>query len=701
MTLDEDSTLQWEPQAGSAELAIALTYHFPLEKGVEKKMQAATRQFFKQKAITLIVTAKSTEDVTQSEIDAPPKTILQSTDQNSEKADFSQPGGHREQLDGAGLPESNAASVDCSVLEHLSVMPSQASTANALKFVNWDPKKQKQGTKRPYQEEEKAKVTENRGFVCDRHRRQKKKCDPGKCSMNGQNPGQANDFRLRIPTPEALFCPPPKGTSNWVSNSEGPTGGELPTLMVPTQATASTLHNDSSASSMVIPLKATQSRPEAYSRTSTDHNFRSWTAKTMGEMGAASGAKGAEVIGSYSGIVGPNHPERGFHQNCEDGLDPSWFDSGLFGVDSYLFGGSMLSPNMNAGPGNSAMATCYTPPKAAWNSERAGMKMQDLNSSIQDPFSFQADNSNVAGSRDQTGNLNGSWDGPSSSSDKSLRNGERDCGEHMNVLSEHVNAPISLGSATKPPGSIQHSAADSPSGLTRRICCTYFRLNVTFVLEVKLTMRTYRFMSQVRDIMAERIGTYAASHLRFLYDGNRISPGDGETIADLYFLEDGGTIDLHPEQIGGGGPLFCLSEAKVLEIETGDATTLPEPRKIPPRTSQRCLRSSTVHLRDSNKSLTSSMDHDGHNSPVHGINRGPHLCTIAGCIRSRGSGYRYAGHLKTHLLQKHPNLSLDGKSVSKTSLESCELPLTTKQRCLRSYTAKLRSVSESVLCSVS
>jgi hypothetical protein len=175
MTLDEDSTLQWEPQAGSAELAIALTYHFPLEKGVEKKMQAATRQFFKQKVITLIVTAKSTEDVAQSEIDAPPKTILQSTDQNSEKADFSQPGGYGEQLDGAGLPESNAASVDRSVLEHLSVMPSQASTANALKFVNWDPKKQKQGTKRPYQEEEKAKVTENRGLVCDRHRRQKKK----------------------------------------------------------------------------------------------------------------------------------------------------------------------------------------------------------------------------------------------------------------------------------------------------------------------------------------------------------------------------------------------------------------------------------------------------------------------------------------------------------------------------------------------
>lgn len=456
-------------------------------------MQAATRQFFKQKAITLIVTAKSTEDVTQSEIDAPLKTILQSTDQNPEKADFSQPGGAGEQLDGAGLLESNAASVGCSVLEHLSVMPSQASTPNALKFVNWDPKKQKQGTKRPYQEDEKAKVTENRGFVCDRHRRQKKKvrelktpqllqgadraqCDPGKCSMNGQNPVQANDVRLRIPTPEALFCPPPKGTSNWVSNSEGPMGGELPTLMAPTQATTSTLHNDSSAS---------------------------------------------------SGLVGPNDPERGFHQNREDGFDTSWFDSGLFVGDPYLFGDSMLSPNMNAGPRNSAMATWYTLPKAAWNSERAGMEMQDLNSGIRDPFSFQTDNSNVAGSRDQTGNLNGSWDGPSSSSDKALRNGERDCGEHMNILSEHVNAPISLGSATKPPGSIQHSAADSPSGLTRRICCTYTGLNVTFVLEVKLTMRTYKFMSKVRDIMAERIGTYAASHLRFCHDGNRISPVDG------------------------------------------------------------------------------------------------------------------------------------------------------------------------------
>jgi hypothetical protein len=40
-------TLQWDPLAGSQELALALSYHFPQEKDVESKMGAAVKSFLR------------------------------------------------------------------------------------------------------------------------------------------------------------------------------------------------------------------------------------------------------------------------------------------------------------------------------------------------------------------------------------------------------------------------------------------------------------------------------------------------------------------------------------------------------------------------------------------------------------------------------------------------------------------------------
>ncbi|KAG4427225.1 hypothetical protein IFR05_017293, partial [Cadophora sp. M221] len=44
----KDYTLQWEPPVGSKDLAIALSYHFPLETSMERKMRAATKKFLKE-----------------------------------------------------------------------------------------------------------------------------------------------------------------------------------------------------------------------------------------------------------------------------------------------------------------------------------------------------------------------------------------------------------------------------------------------------------------------------------------------------------------------------------------------------------------------------------------------------------------------------------------------------------------------------
>jgi hypothetical protein len=45
-----DHTLQWNPPQGSKELAIALSYHYPLERDLESKMRAATKKFLKAEA---------------------------------------------------------------------------------------------------------------------------------------------------------------------------------------------------------------------------------------------------------------------------------------------------------------------------------------------------------------------------------------------------------------------------------------------------------------------------------------------------------------------------------------------------------------------------------------------------------------------------------------------------------------------------
>ncbi|KAH9207602.1 hypothetical protein DL95DRAFT_468532 [Leptodontidium sp. 2 PMI_412] len=44
----KDYTLKWEPPAGSKDLTVALSYHFPLETSMESKMRASTKKFLKE-----------------------------------------------------------------------------------------------------------------------------------------------------------------------------------------------------------------------------------------------------------------------------------------------------------------------------------------------------------------------------------------------------------------------------------------------------------------------------------------------------------------------------------------------------------------------------------------------------------------------------------------------------------------------------
>jgi hypothetical protein len=120
ITHGPDKALCWDPPADSEELAIALSYHFPAEKSLKRKMQAATEKFLRK-------------DV--------PKRIVDRTAQKPR----------------AVPPISEAIpgllSFDVTTLEEVKM-------------------KRK---RRAYEKVERVKVGSNRGNACEIHRRQKLK----------------------------------------------------------------------------------------------------------------------------------------------------------------------------------------------------------------------------------------------------------------------------------------------------------------------------------------------------------------------------------------------------------------------------------------------------------------------------------------------------------------------------------------------
>lgn len=139
----DDHTLQWTPPVGSKELAVALSYHFPLEKDLKSKMQAATKIFLYKEQQSL---SRQVEQVKSS-------CAEQST--------------MRQQL--------STAPTGSSMAPDLEIRPTVAPT---LRILTWDSEMKEFNPRikrRRYEKDERAKVTANRGFACETHRRQKMK----------------------------------------------------------------------------------------------------------------------------------------------------------------------------------------------------------------------------------------------------------------------------------------------------------------------------------------------------------------------------------------------------------------------------------------------------------------------------------------------------------------------------------------------
>ncbi|KAL5317969.1 hypothetical protein ACEPPN_015073 [Leptodophora sp. 'Broadleaf-Isolate-01'] len=198
----KDYTLQWHPEVGSKELAVALSYHFPLETTMERKMRAATKKFLKEEKRKVEISSghsgldtaglapvaeESAEGTTSGQLPSkeslpelsiePNNTDLWVNDQASSSSPdtVSKP-------KPADLQENTKSEVAEPKVPHPS--PERAFP-KILSWVRGVDNKEPKRRKRRYGMLEAAEVAANRGNACDDHRKRKVKCKPESCPNNG------------------------------------------------------------------------------------------------------------------------------------------------------------------------------------------------------------------------------------------------------------------------------------------------------------------------------------------------------------------------------------------------------------------------------------------------------------------------------------------------------------------------------------
>lgn len=195
-----DKTLDWEPPVGSPELAIALSYYFPLEKDLANKMRAAIKDFLKSQAKRQYKRGE-TQSISQEQIlsssvrpqissSVPTAKGLgtlqksaQSVAPGQAATNFdSQSVGNYNQT-ATRIPNGDQAHALNSAQRHgkdpLGIRSAPLAkdidtTVDSLQILSWSPEGCHR-KKRPYEEVEKAQVAANRGYACEAHRRRKAK----------------------------------------------------------------------------------------------------------------------------------------------------------------------------------------------------------------------------------------------------------------------------------------------------------------------------------------------------------------------------------------------------------------------------------------------------------------------------------------------------------------------------------------------
>ena len=168
ISVAEDGTLQWDPPAGSQELALALSYHYPVERDVAGKMRAAVKTFLRARRRAESGGGLSGEH--PSGKSRPKGGGLEGVKE-----------ANGVEKNGNGNARSQSSKTEESLHDSKKAVNKDSAAVTAkggLEVLIWDPKLKgvkRQGRKRPYEKVEGAKVAANRGYVCDEHRRQKMK----------------------------------------------------------------------------------------------------------------------------------------------------------------------------------------------------------------------------------------------------------------------------------------------------------------------------------------------------------------------------------------------------------------------------------------------------------------------------------------------------------------------------------------------
>ncbi|PQE31997.1 hypothetical protein CJF32_00001599 [Rutstroemia sp. NJR-2017a WRK4] len=181
ISYNDDHTLRWDPPAGSKELSIALSYHFPLERDLGSKMQAATRKFLRAER--------------QKEVENPNGDALENTSTDAVRSavdadtQVMRPSMHASESSFHMRSSSNASNRN------------SLPESRTIQFLTWDADMKEfspRVKKRRYDKDERVKVAANRGFACARHRKQKMKCDPERCSRNKQRLHSLEDMASQM-----------------------------------------------------------------------------------------------------------------------------------------------------------------------------------------------------------------------------------------------------------------------------------------------------------------------------------------------------------------------------------------------------------------------------------------------------------------------------------------------------------------------
>jgi hypothetical protein len=202
-----DHTLEWDPPRGSKELALALSYHFPMEKDLESKMKAATKKFLKAEAKKRPLSLSSMLQKTRAAVARAGRRVRSEKQKDFQSASTSKPHQRHSELDEE--PEQTVSNELRNEMESQLLGNSQSTlrttpadqyatsgqysefsvptsslkqvqqpSAAPLEILKWDSGVNpflKRRKKRQYGKEERAKVAANRGNACADHKRKKMK----------------------------------------------------------------------------------------------------------------------------------------------------------------------------------------------------------------------------------------------------------------------------------------------------------------------------------------------------------------------------------------------------------------------------------------------------------------------------------------------------------------------------------------------